>query len=214
MFRAGHTGLRGEQALGDWPGFANLMVSGRSYLAGPPGTSTSSTNTTVMPSDVIIGVVAYIFRPCTISSLTLRTSSSNASVGASVRLGIYACLDTGLPGHLISQNSAGSAIGDSATNTNITQSLDNPVIITEPSKIFIVSQHTATTTGARFSVASSLAPFVTYEGANSVANAITAVGICGFKAVAPYSSGLPSTFGTPSIITTLAEAHSAAFTLA
>lgn len=214
MFRVGSLGQRGEQALGDWPGFANYMISGRSYLAGPPGIGVSSTNTTPVTSDTLIAVIAYIHRPCTISGATLRTSSSNVSVGASVRLGLFICTEDGVPGSLISQYSAGSLIGDSAQNTNITQSFDNPVIITEPCKVFIVSQHTAVTTNARFTVNGSLSPFSSVEGCSSASNAINSVGICGFTGSAAYSNGMPSSFGTATVSSTLADCHAASFTLA
>jgi len=214
LFRVGSLGQRGEQALGDWPGFANYMVSGRSYIAGPPGTSVTSTNTVPISNNTIVAVVAYIQRPCTITSLSVRTSSSNASAGALVRMGLYECTTDGIPGNKISQNSAGSSVGDSATSTTITQSLDNPVIITEPCKIFIVSQHAAVTTGARYSINSSISPFVTYEGATSPSNALTSVAICGFTASSLYSNGLPASFGTATVSTSLTECLAAAYTLA
>lgn len=187
-------------------------VSGRSYLAGPDGVTINGTNTNTLTTDTIYGTITPINSPVTISSLTCRTSGSNASNGAAVKMGIYA-LDSSLVPTRLLATTGEVTITNSATSTAFSGNLTSSVTLT-PGIYLIALIPTATTTAMRTTLYSSQAPWNGFTGGSNAANAIAGTSLVGYTGSGTYASGLPATFPTPTAVTATTNHPVFAFTAA
>lgn len=177
--------------------------SGNWYLGDMPCQSFTSTNTTPLVDDVIYAVPNVINRPVTISEIGFRTSGTNASVGANLKIGVYAADGAdGAPGTLLAIGTAPVSVGDSALSTVYTVALDKPVFIASP--LFWIAVLQDSTTGVRTTI-----PTYSFVSSRFFGNA-TASGIYagssipwGYTGVGTYAGGMPSDFGTPTLQTNL-----------
>lgn len=181
--------------------------TGRSYLAAPPTAAPTSTNTNTLTTDTVYGVIAPVNSQVTVTGMSFRTSSSNASSGAAVKFAIYA-LDpvTGLPTNRLAQTTTGVSVTNSATSTTFNADFSSPVTLNPGVYLFCLLP-TATTTAARSSTYSSVNPWYTVTGATTAANLLAGTLIMGYKTAdgaVSYAGNFPDTFGTATAITSLA----------
>lgn len=179
--------------------FPNLVLAspaykaGNGYVVGPVGCSRSSTNTNVMTTNKMYGVIGQINTPVTISQIGFRTSSSNASVGASVKFAIYN-LDINLsPTTLVAQTTTGVAVTDSSVSTVFSATLSANAVLPAGNYMFCILP-TAVTTGARFSTYASTSPWESMGGGTSLANVLNGTPVMGYIADAVYATGFPANF--------------------
>ena len=171
------------------------------YVGGFPGQPTTTTNTTPLVDDVAYATPCIALSPCTITAVTGRTSSSNASVAALIKVGIYAGDGTnGTPGTLLASTVSGVAVGDSAVNTNIAWTLDTTATL--EAGLFWVVFLQDSTTGTRWVIPANSIPQSQYLGgsANGLLGGSNIT--WGYTVSAAYASGLPSPFGTAVVNTT------------
>ena len=176
-------------------------IGGNWYMGDMPGQQFTSTNTTPLVDDVIYAVPNVINRPVTISEIGFRTSGTNASVGANLKIGVYAADGAdGAPGTLLAIGTAPVSVGDSALSTAYTVALDKPVFIAGP--LFWIAVLQDSTTGVRTAI-----PTLSYVRSSFFGNA-TAGGVYagsaipwGYTGVGTYAGGMPSAFGTPTLQT-------------
>ena len=188
---------------------ASQYIVGRSYGSLVPGSSRTTTNTNVMTSDLMYGVIGFLNAPVNISAMGFRTSSSNASAGASVKFAIYN-LDSGLnPTTLIQKTTTGVAVTDSAISTAFSQTLDG-VATLQPGNYLFCILPTFVTTAARTSTYANTSPWEEYIGGTTLANVLNGVPICGYTATAVYATGFPDTFTANSAATAITGTASSA----
>jgi hypothetical protein len=149
-----------------------------------------------MVTDSIYGVLTPL-NAGTYAKISVRTSDSNASNGASVRFGIYAVDPlTLLPGDLLASTDT-VAITNSATSTVFEAAFATPVSLAAGNYLVVIHA-TATTTGARFCAPTTGIPWANFYGNPVLATAHTGGAIIGYyKSGATFASGLPATFGSP-----------------
>lgn len=169
---------------------------GKSYLHGVIGSGPASTNTTTQASDTVYAVQGIAFAPLTISTISLRTSSSNTSVGASVKVAVYGALSTGLPGARLGNTAVGTAITDAAVSTVFTITLDAPAVV-PAGPFFIAVLCTFVTTAVRLSIYSNQVPQGVSLGSSTIANLFSATPDMGYFVAQSYATGMPSPFGSP-----------------
>lgn len=184
-------------------------VSGRSYMAGPDGVTVNATNTNLLTTNTIYGVIVPISAPVTISSLICRTSSSNASSGAAVKMGIYNVDSALVPTSLIAQTPE-VAITNSATSTVFSGALTATLA---PGIYLFALIPTATTTGMRTSLYSGQSPWNNFTGGSNATNAMAGTSLIGYTGSGTYASGLPATFPTPTAITAVTNHPILGFTV-
>ncbi len=195
---AGPTGPAGADGDAAFPDY----VSNYWYLGGLPGQATTTTNTTPLVDDVLYAVAGLATKPLSITDIAARTSSSNASVSGVVKVGIYAADGVnGAPGTLLGQTTAGVAIGNSATSTIYTWTLDAPVDI--PAGLYWVVFLQDSTTGVRFTTVSTINPQSMYLGGTATSVLSGSTSRYGYTGTATYASGLPSSFGTATVNSTI-----------
>lgn len=171
------------------------------YIGGLPGQASTATNTTPIVDDVTYAVACIALSPCVITALGARTSSSNASVGAAIKAGIYAADGTnGAPGTRLGHTATGVAVGDSATNTLVNWTLDAATAV--DAGLFWVVFLQDSTTGVRWNMLSSSLPQSQYLGGSTTGLLAGSNITWGYTGTATYSTGLPSSFGTPTVNTT------------
>ncbi len=181
-------------------------VSGKFYTTTPIGTTFTGTNTTLLIDDTIYAVLQTASAPIVINTVTIRTSSSNASNGASVKIGIYAADGaSGTPGTRLALTATGTAIGNSATNTDYTITLD--AVATVPRGPFYIAILQDSTTGARFNCLGNAFAFPNISGAATAAGIIGGTGVIyGYTMAQAYATGMPSTFTSGGELNTAAFA--------
>lgn len=179
---------------------AFVYKSGYHYLAGPQGGSTTTTNTNTLATDTIYSYVGYIYQPTTLSGLGFRTSSSNASVGAVVKLAIYDINADGTIGSLINQTPE-IVVGDGALSTAYSASFSANSSVTAGPKLFCILPST-TTTAVRASIFGAVGPFTTLVGGTTVTAAFSTPTV-GYTASRSYAAGFPTTFPATSDITAI-----------
>lgn len=183
-------------------------VSTRTYLAGPLGQGSSDTNTNTLTADTLYGSYVTINQSTTISALRMRTSSSNASVGASILGAIYNVDSAGQPTTLVAQTPA-LAVGDGATTNNLTLTFASNVVLAARTYIFAVLA-TAVTTAVRLAVYSSGNVYRTYSGASTAANMWSTNAIVGFTTTGnTFASGAPATYTANSAVTDIVSVSNA-----
>ena len=188
---------------------ASQYIAGRSYSSLMPGAQRSSTNANVMTSDLMYGVIGYINAPVNINAMGFRTSSSNASAGASVKFAIYN-LDSNLnPTNLIQKTTTGVAVTDSAVSTAFSQTLD-AVAVLQPGNYLFCILPTFVTTAVKTCTYANTSPWEEYIGATSLANALNGIPICGYTATAVYAAGFPANFTDNSAATAITGTASSA----
>lgn len=177
-------------------------VSGRWYTGAILGQAFTSTNTTPLVDDVAYAVPMQLMRDCTITDIAFRTSGSNASVGANIKVALYASDGVdGAPGNLLSSTSA-IAVTDAALSTAFSGTFDKPVYC--PRGIVWAVFLQDATTGVRMAI-----PAATFEQSQFLGN-LTAGNIYGgasiiygYTGVATYAGGFPASFGTATINSTV-----------
>ena len=180
--------------------FPELVASG-CYFGGLPGTLSTSTNTTPLVDDVVYASPGWAPKPCTITELGIRTSSSNASASGLIKLAIYAADGAGgTPGTLLGITEA-ITVADSATNTGYSVALNSPVEV--PSGLFWVAFLQDSTTGVRMLAPSGAAPSLQYLGTASLTTALSgSAPVYGYTGVGTYAGGFSAAFGTATINST------------
>jgi len=174
------------------------------YDAALPGQQFSSTNTTPLGNDVIYASPCFACRPVTISDIGFRTSGTNASVGASVKLAVYAADGAnGVPGTLLGSTGAIS-VTDAALNTFYSGILDKEVFL--PGGLFWIAIIQTSTTGVRTAM-----PTISYVVSRYLGNFTSGGNIYsgstipwGYTGVGTYVGGFPDPFGTPTLQTSSA----------
>lgn len=177
----------------------------RYYWASQYGASngTSSTNTQVITNDIVYAYYVNIPSTVSIDRLVIRTSSSNVSVGAKVKLAVYSVSPAGLP--LVKLGETGEiTITDAAVTTAFEGSLLSSLTLPQGNYFFALLG-TATTTQARYSVYAGGSSAVIANGATSLANLGNNTPVYGYTCSSSYASGFPNTFGTPTAITALSS---------
>lgn len=179
---------------------ASFYRSGYGYIAGPRGASLTSTNTNVLAANTLYGTVGYIWAPVTITAVGFRTSSSNASSGASVKFCVYDMNTDGSIGSLLAKTTSGTTITDAATSAAVTGTLDAPVTLQAGPKLFAMMV-SFTTTAPRAAIFGSTGLFgVDAGGAGPGVLGAFSTPDVGYTSSATYSSGCPSSFGTPTTV--------------
>jgi hypothetical protein len=186
-------------------------ISGNTYLHGPLPVATTSTNTQVIASNLAYAIPGYAAAPFVMTAIAVRTSSSNASSGASVKACIYAVGADGKPSTLLGTSSAGQAIGNSAVSTTYSLTLDAPVSI-PAGPFYIATLGTATTTQARYTIYAAASGF-SANGATTAANALGTSPTVGYTASQTYASGCANPFGTATEVTVVTNAPAVAYTV-
>lgn len=177
-------------------------VSGRFYMVGAPGSAVNATNVTPLASDTLYGVIGYVNNACIVNTMGFRTSSSNASVGASVKFGIYNISAALVPTTRLGLTTTGTTITDLATNASFTGTLDAAVSLSPGVYLFTVLL-TAVTTGARTTLYSGNL-WITSTGGTSMGNSFGSAPL-GFTGTAVYATGMPSSFPAATPITSIAN---------
>lgn len=190
----------------------SIYKSGYNYLCGPAGAGPTSTNTSTMGTDTVYAVQGVAFAPITITSVSVRTSSSNASVGASVKVGVYACGTDGKPSTRLATTATGTNITDLATSTTFTLALDSSAVV-PAGPFFIAVLCTTATTAVRLNTLSSQNPQCTAFGSSTIANVYGITPDMGYTVAQSYASGLPSPFGTAVAMNNIATTPSFVFTV-
>lgn len=173
---------------------ASVYVSGRSYLACPTGANVTATNTNTLTNDTMYGVVGYINAPVTISGMSSRTSSSNASVGGALKFAIYT-LDSSLnPTTRLASSTTGVTVTDLATSTVFGASFSANVTLNPGAYLFTVLP-TSGATPVRLCTFTSTAPWVTLTGGANASAALSVQPLVGYTSTGnTYASNPPATF--------------------
>lgn len=166
-------------------------ISSNVYLHAPGPCVFTATNTNTLTTDTVYAMSGWAAAPFVLTHVTVQTSSSNASNGAAVKIGVYTGGADGKPATLIGSTAAGTSITNAATSTAFTIALDSPVNVPY-GQFFIAILPTATTTAVRLSTLNTSGVFSALNGASSVANAIAPSPQIGYTAPQAYASGLPS----------------------
>ena len=194
----GAAGADGEDGDASFPNY----VSNYWYLGGLPGQATTTTNTTPLVDDVLYAVAGIATSPLTITDIAARTSSSNASVSGVIKVGIYAADGVnGAPGTRLAHTTAGVAIGNSATSTIYTWTLDAPAVI--PAGPYWVVFLQDSSTGVRFTTVSAAGPQSQFLGGTATTVLSGSTIVFGYTGAATYSSGLPAAFGAAAVNSTI-----------
>jgi len=176
-------------------------VSGRSYLGAVPAANVTVTNANTLVNDTMYGVVGYINAPVTISGMSTRTSSSNASVGAALKFAIYALNSSLAPTSLLASTTTGVSVTDLATSTVFGATFSSNVTFQPGAYLFTVLP-TAVTTGVQLCTYSSIAPWGSFTGGSSASNALSLNVLCGYTSTGnTYASNPPATFTANSAAT-------------
>lgn len=187
--------IKGTLGIAEYVSSAISYKSGNSYLAGVAGTALTTSNTNVMAADTTYGIITPIHSAVTITSLSFRTSSSNASSGAAAKLCIYELDNSLLPTNLVGATTPGVSITDAATSTVFTGTFSSPVTLTPGVYLFTVVT-TFTTTAPTLSVIGSAGPYLSTMGASSLSNLMSTNPIIGYRGTATYAAGCPASFGS------------------
>lgn len=171
---------------------ANAYIAGNWQLGCPPGASQTSTNANILTTDTLYMVLGYVSAPITVSQMATRTSGSNASVGAKIKIGILsvnAAMTTATRlGHMTSDLS----ITDAALSTVFSAALAANAIVPAGPVIFAVIATTATTQ-VRLSTFSNVNPWITMLGSSSASNCLSSAPIVGYTLTGgTYAAGIPS----------------------
>lgn len=175
-------------------------LAGQYLQAAPIGTAFSSTNTNTLVTNTIYGMIFPKYTRSTIQKLVFRTSSSNASVGASVKLGIYRLNKNLTVGSLVGQTGAIS-ITDSATSTAFEGAITGGNVTLDAGLYLFCTLPTTTTTAVRTTIASNNSGWQSVIGAKTLAQVTTGSALCGYTATGVYADGFPSTFPSTTDVT-------------
>lgn len=190
---------------------ASFYRSGYGYIAGPRGASLTATNTNVLAANTLYGTVGYIWAPVTITAVGFRTSSSNASSGASVKFCVYDMNTDGSIGSLLAKTTSGTTITDAATSAAVTGTLDAPVTLQAGPKLFAMMV-SFTTTAPRAAIFGSTGLFgVDAGGAGPGVLGAFSTPVIGYAATATFATGCPATFPAATEITSAANHPALAF---
>ncbi len=179
-------------------------LSGQYVQAAPVGTSFTTTNTSTLVTNTIYGMICPIYARNSIQSLVFRTSSSNASVGAAVKMGVYRLNKDLTVGALVGQTGA-IAITDSATSTAFEGAITGGNVTLEVGLHLFCVLPTTTTTAVRTVVATNNAGWSAFIGAKTLAQVTSGSVLCGYTATGVYADGFPATFPATTDVTSFAN---------
>lgn len=172
----------------------NEYVAGRFYLTMPIGMVITAANTIPLVDDVAYAVLQYAHAPITIHSVGARTSTTNASSGANVKIAVYAADGAnGGPGTRLGLKTAATAVGDAATSTDINAVLDGDIAV--PAGPYYIAILQDSTTGVRFQINSNASQMAGELGSTTQTGLYGGTAILyGYTMTRTYADGLPATF--------------------
>jgi hypothetical protein len=163
-------------------------VSTQFALMSPLGAGLTAANATPLVTNTEYCTPQFAAAPISIHSIGVRTSTTNASSGAALKVCVYAADGTnGSPSTLLGSTASGTSITDSATSTDFNIVLDANTSV--PAGMFWVCALHSATTGARLQEQSGAVTGGQILGATSQANLFNGVTILGNSVSRTYASG-------------------------
>lgn len=179
------------------------IISGNFYYMAPPAYAITSVNTTPLVTNTEYAVLNVAPVPISIHSIGVRTSTSNASVGAAVKVCVYAADGTnGAPSTLLGQTTSGTAITDTSLSTDYNLVLDSNTSV-PAGPFWEAVLDTTTTTAVRLQEQSGAVAQAQYSGSATQAGLFAGTGtITGYSMAQTYSNGCASPFSaSPTVLT-------------
>lgn len=172
-------------------------LASRYYLAGPPAASSTNTNSNLLVTDTMYGIIVPLPKG-TIQSLHTRTGTSSSSVGAKIRMCLYS-VNSDLSPNALLASSEEVNITDASGAATFDATIASPVAI-EAGVYLIAVWGTATTTQMIPAVYSTGSPWATWLGA-ATNTALTNTVTTGYTSTVTYTTACPASFGTTTAIT-------------
>lgn len=176
-------------------------IPGYWYVGLIPGNSTTTTNTTPLVDGTEYATAAIAATPINIKAIKIRTSSSAAQIGASLKVCVYGSDGTnGAPGTLLGSTATGVAVTDATANLYVSFTLDSVAAV--PAGVFWVAILQTSTTGVRTVIPAGSVQQSMYFGTAAGTGMAGTSPIYGYTVAQAYASGCASPFGTAVINST------------
>jgi hypothetical protein len=185
---------------GPRPFAAAPFVAARFFPVGPLGIAYTSTNANVSANNTMYCSRGVSGAPFTTNTAVLRTSSSNASNGAAVKICIYDDNGTGgTPSTFLGGEEDGTAITNAAVSTDVPITLDATTSIPY-GDYYVCALTNAPTTQARYAVPAAGNAYLWTYGATTSTNAFGTAPPIGFTLSQTYASNCPKPFSGGTIL--------------
>lgn len=192
---------------------APAYVSTRVYLHGLPGTNgPTTTNATTLSANTLYAVTGWAFAPVTITAVSVETSTTNASSGAKIIPCVYGTDGAGNPTTLLGTKAADTAIGDSATSTVVSMTLDSAAVV-PAGEFFIGILVNSAATQPQLAIKSNAQEVMYAGGATSAANLFGTNPVRGQSVSRTYASGCLSPFSGGANMTATGTTPAIVFTV-